>query len=120
MSNSVYIKKNGLTEGPFSYSQLYRMLQAGTLSPSDLAWLEGKAWVPLESIADIAASALPKADGLLPQSEPTKNTSDKDELVIEEGANTEDVEEQDVTRRNRRLAHSSSHQPGFRPSPRSV
>jgi uncharacterized RDD family membrane protein YckC len=58
----IYIKRNGQRFGPYSLEEINRLLAAGTVNPSELAWHEAApGWKPLFSIAGVllpgAASA---------------------------------------------------------------
>lgn len=47
----ILVIRNGLQEGPFSVEQVRAGLQAGTLSPSDMAWHEGRAaWTAIDKL----------------------------------------------------------------------
>jgi hypothetical protein len=59
-----WIARGGTKQGPYTLEDAQRMLAAGSISPTDLAWKEGMpSWLPAAQVIPAAAGAPPPAPG---------------------------------------------------------
>jgi hypothetical protein len=62
-----WIARGGTKQGPYTLEDAQRMLAAGSISPTDLAWKEGMPqWLPAGQVIPPAGGAPPLAPGFAP------------------------------------------------------